>query len=431
MEEAFAFPIYNKDGAIDYFEFGTPVEEKSLESIGSHFGPVPDDYPAEEYTSNAEDVHTNLSWLLIELVANGWNTLDELKEFVSLTLYGFYNQESRTETMEAQILPDTVGQKVQSVLNKLSTQGFVDYNSKNQITTTILGNSVFEYHHATRMDTTPVQLKGVVEALQDVHPISPERLIKEFASVFYKCNLGETVDEGETFVELLEKHDIGIEETSVTAGVISWLWCQGIKADDIENLLTIDVSYLSSVADNLSQAISAVDYLYEATNYKEPEWIEPLANQLKNGVSVDDLHLTAHDGLARGRVVALEDQIQIAWRDLNPNMRLEASAPTIEKLAFQRDKSPNNFEERIVRRADHISTGTAPTVVDAVDEWINGNYTQRTAPPILESGREFLRFGSKGEITGSQSGSQQTQTTEKPPSRKGDDTKTTALDDFL
>jgi len=28
MEEAFAFPIYNKDGAIDYFEFGTPVEEK-------------------------------------------------------------------------------------------------------------------------------------------------------------------------------------------------------------------------------------------------------------------------------------------------------------------------------------------------------------------------------------------------------------------
>jgi len=35
------------------------------------------------------------------------------------------------------------------------------------------------------------------------------------------------------------------------------------------------------VADNLSQAISAVDYLYEATNYKEPEWIETLANQLK------------------------------------------------------------------------------------------------------------------------------------------------------
>lgn len=431
MEEAFAFPIYSHDSAIDYFEFGTPVEEKSLESIGSHFGPVPDDYASEKYTSNAAHVSTNLSWLIIELVASGWNTLDELKEFVSLTLYGFYNHEPKTESIGSHMFPDTVCQKVEEVLNELSTQGFIDYDSKNQITTTVLGDAVFEYDHAIRMDTTPIKLKGVVEALQDAHPISPEQLIEEFAAVFYRCDLRETVDKAGTFAELLEKHDIGSQEAGVTAGVISWLWCQGIKLDDIENLLTIDVSHLPSVARHLSQAVSAVHHLYDATSYKEPDWIETFAKQLENGVTVDDLHLTARDGIARGRVVALEDQIQIAWSNLDPDMRLEESAPTIEKLAFQKNTSPTNFEERIVRRADHISTGTAPTVVEAVDDWVDGSYTQRPSPPISESGREFIRFGNKGEITRSQRGNRQTRTTETPSSRQDDGTRSTALDDFL
>ena len=422
MEEAFAYPIYTNEEAEEYFEFGTPVEEKSLESIGSHFGPVPDDFPSDEYISNAENADTNLRWLLIELVVSGWSTLDELIEFVSMTLYGFYQGASTSAT--ATFDNDEVAQKVSRFTEELDEKGFINYQSDNQITPTELGEAVFEYDHSTRLEATPDALKGVVRMLEDYHPISPERLIKEFATVSYTCDLGESPSEDNPLWELLERHGYEQSKSSMTAAVMTWLWCQGINADLIEDRADIDVAHLSTTASNLSEAIGAISELYNATPHQEPVWVETLAQQLADGVTVKDLHLTSYDGIARGRVMALEDQIQTAWSGLDKDTP-PGRATTIEKLAYQQKQTPSGFKENIVLGADHISTGTAPTIVEAVEDWIAGDFGERSQPPVAESGRNFLNFGnSSGTIDMSQPAGGSTE------SGSRDRTRGTSLDDF-
>ena len=430
MDEAYAFPIHSGDDAAEYFEFGTPVEEKSLESIGSHFGPVPDSYPADDYTSNVDDVQTNLSWLLIELAANGWNTLDEITEFVSLSLYGFYNRDTGVQVGDAVVSPNNVDQKVGAVLSQLSEQDFIHYESDNHITTTALGDAVFEYDHATRMECTPLQLKGVVESLSRSHPISPEELIKEFATVFYQCDLGESLDDDNVLAQMLRNHGFEVEEPSVTAGVVTWLWCEGISVDRIEALLDIDASFLPSTAQSLAEALRAVGHLYMATSYEKPVWVDAFAKQVEDGVTVSDLHLTAQEGVARGRVLALEEQIRVAWQALDQDTLPDNEAPTIEKLAYQMQESSGDFQERIVEGADYISTKTAPRIVDAVADWIAGDYTLREVPPTAESGREFITFESDDvEIDDLLGRSDTTEDDETDDADSGG--QDTSLDDFL
>ena len=430
MDEAYAFPIHSGDDAAEYFEFGTPVEEKSLESIGSHFGPVPDSYPADDYTSNVDDVQTNLSWLLIELAANGWNTLDEITEFVSLSLYGFYNRDTGVQVGDAVVSPNNVDQKVGAVLSQLSEQDFIHYESDNHITTTALGDAVFEYDHATRMECTPLQLKGVVESLSRSHPISPEELIKEFATVFYQCDLGESLDDDNVLAQMLRNHGFEVDEPSVTAGVVTWLWCEGISVDRIEALLDIDASFLPSTAQSLAEALRAVGHLYMATSYEKPVWVDAFAKQVEDGVTVSDLHLTAQEGVARGRVLALEEQIRVAWQALDQDTLPDNEAPTIEKLAYQMQESSGDFQERIVEAADYISTKTAPRIVDAVADWIAGDYTLREVPPTAESGREFITFESDDvEIDDLLGRSDTTEDDETDDADSGG--QDTSLDDFL
>jgi replicative superfamily II helicase len=422
MEEAYAYPIYTNEDAEEYFEFGTPVGEKSLESIGSHFGPVPDAFPTDEYISNAENAGTNLRWLLIELVVSGWNTLDELIAFVSKTLYGFY-QDTSTATTPT-LGNDEVVKKVIQFTEKLAEKGFINYQSDNQITSTELGEAVFEYDHATRLEITPDGLKGVVKMLESNHPVSPERLINEFAMVSYTCDIDESPEQDNPLWTLLEKHGYRRSTSSMTAAVMTWLWCQGINTDLIEDRASIDVTRLATTASNLSEAIGAIGELYSATPYQEPIWVETFARQLADGVTVKDLHLTSYDGIARGRVMALEDQIQVAWSGLDKDTPPGRTA-TIEKLAFQHEQAPSGFEQNIVLSADHISTGTAPTVVKAVQDWIADDYGERAWPPIAESGREFLNFGnSSGTIDILEPTRRSTQ------SESHDTTRRTSLDDF-
>jgi len=420
MDEAYAYPIYTDEEAEEYFEFGTPVEEKSLESIGSHFGPVPDSFPSGEYISNAQDADTNLRWLLIELVVSGWNTLDELIEFVSMTLYGFYQAKSATMA----IGNDEVAQKVTRFTMELDEKGFINHRSDNQITPTTLGEAVFEYDHSTRLEATPDALKGVIKMLENHHPISPERLVKEFAAVSYTCDLGDSPDAGNPLWELLERNGYQQSDSSMTAAVMTWLWCEGIDADLIEDRAEIDMAHLSTTAGNLSEAIGAVGELYTATPYREPVWVKTFARQLEDGVTAKDLHLTSYNGIARGRMMALEDQIQTAWSGLDEDTP-PGHTETIEKLAFQKKRAPSRFKENIIRGADHISMTTAPTVVEAVEDWIAGDSGKRTQPPIAESGRKFLNFGNSSgtiDITGLGSGS--------TVSDSRDTTHGTSLDDF-
>jgi hypothetical protein len=122
--------------------------------------------------------------------------------------------------------------------------------------------------------------------------------------------------------------------------------------------------------------------------------------------------------------MALEDQIQTAWSGLDKDTP-PGRATTIEKLAFQQNQAPSGFEDNIVLGADHISTGTAPTVVEAVEDWTTGDFGERAQPPVAESGRKFLNFGnSSGTIDMSQPVGESTK------SGSRDRTRGTSLDDF-
>jgi len=438
MEEAYAYPIYSREDAADVFQFDTPVEEKSLESVGSHFGHPKGLDSDADYTTNLESAKTNLEWLLIELVQNGWDSVDALVEFVSSTLYGHYALRDRLPLGEnpmiggeAQGGRGEIADRVRDVLTELVENGFIEMASESMLATTDLGAAAFEYDHATRIDCPPVAIKSLVETLEATAPANPETIVAELAEMFYQCNLGETVTDNESpeFLELLERHDLGTDEAGVTAGVMCWLWAEGIDVELIQLTLDIDVSHVSRTGSQLAEAIRPLAELYTATSHTPPQWLETMARQMDAGVTAEDLHLTSYQGIARGRVIILDDRIRNAWQNFGEGTdTIDLSHPTIKKLAVQYENSVR-FEQRLVSNAEGIGSQTAPTVVQAIEDWIGGDTTVPARPPFTASGREFLEaFGSKKQTR--TDGSDSTTAIERDQTSIGSEPRPTSLDDF-
>ncbi len=438
MDEAYAYPIYSREDAADVFQFDTPVEEKSLESIGSHFGHPKGLDSDADYTTNLESAKTNLEWLLIELVENGWDSVDALVEFVSSTLYGHYALRDRPTLGEdpmlggeAQSGHDEISDRVRDVLTELVENDFIKMASESMLATTDLGTAAFEYDHATRLDCPPVAIKSLVETLEATAPTDPETIVAELAEMFYQCNLGETVtDDGSPeFLELLERHDLGTDEAGVTAGVMCWLWAEGIDIELIQLTLDIDAAYVSQTGNQLAEAIRPLAELYTATSAAPPQWLETMARQMDAGVTAEDLHLTSYQGIARGRVIILDDRIRNAWQNFGEGTEtIDLSRPTVEKVAIQYENSVR-FEQRLVSNAEGIGSQTAPTVVDAIEDWTAGETTIPERPPLKASGREFLEaFGGEKQTRTDESVS--TTAIEQGPTSIGSEPRPTSLDDF-
>lgn len=394
FDEAYAFPLYGDEDAADVFEFGTPVEEKSLESIASHLGVTEKVSEGENFArQDASEVQQNFRWLILELLCAGRTEVPELLSFVQQTLYWHQLSQSAQPATAESVITDPGKQELLSdvveTADWLVANGFAQEAGGDAYAPTDVGRACFEYRHSTWVETSLSDLISLVEWVDQQDTLTPEELLQKLAETYYQCELGVTT-QNEQFRSLLAKAGMDPDiDASHTAGIVAWYWCAGIPIDLIEDQLDIEVPNLSTTARrNLGGVVNAVSHLIEATSTTEPPWLDTLADQVKDGVTPPDLYLTNVSGVARRIVTNLEELINQGMRDIETETAM--SAPLLYKILERRSEydDPDEFAVQL-RGADQVGVERANTIVDAIDGW-SQSAEREHKPPFQTSAREFM-----------------------------------------
>jgi replicative superfamily II helicase len=430
FDEAYAFPIYGDEDADEYFEFGTPVEEKSLEAIASHVGVVSGERAQEDLElSDPAEAKRNFRWLVLELICGGWQHEDELLDFLSNTLYW---QQLTTGNQTATV-DSRAGQELQKKLREtvswLRSQGFVDVHNATTFSSTEKGDACFEFQHSTWVESSLSDLNSLLTWIERQETILPEQLIGKIADTYWDCDL-DVESESEEFGQLLDHVGLEFEESArQTAGIICWYWCEGIPIDVIEGGLDADLSHLPTIVERkIAPTVDAIEHLFKPTEQTPPEWIETLIKQLSEGVTRPDLYLTGIQGVARGRITNLDEYTNSGMAEIDTDVSL--SAPLIVKLATRWDNYDDRSSFRSTLLADQIGQSTAEKIIDALDEWVkDGPREVRVKVPFEWSAREFLNdWSDERETT---EFSRDSDDTDGESSNDETETTTTTLNDYL
>lgn len=367
-DKAYAFPMYSDEQAAEIFQFETPVEEKQIEDVESHLK-----------GSN------NLRWLILELVNYGWEEEQEVLDFIQSTFYysEAVDQAQNPAKDPATEIHDTIKTELewlceQDLISKVHTST----SDKQTYRSTESGAAFVEFEHSNWFDNTIQELIDLSWWLNHEHEedtLTPERLIDKLAGKYYHCEAPASIDH-DTIEQQMEQHDL-YDRPGATAALICWFWTSGVSVRDMESQLNIDdLSTLPSTANNLSTALDSLSYLYDPFEMpREPDWLEPLKNQIETGISGPDMLLVSNvDYFGRILYNNLTEQINLsgAGSDWDPG----EGTYLIERLKALIEFAPEDQAKNVIKSADKVGKKISDNIHDVVKTWSPEDDTQTEVP---------------------------------------------------
>lgn len=401
-DQAYAFCLFGDENASEQFQFDTPIEEKDLEDVETHLSG-----------------QSTLRWLVLELVAYGWESDQEVMEFIRSTLYWSETVEQIPQHLRTAMDVEPgkeITEAVSETLAWLTRQGLVNQivtqpqAEKTRYEATDQGRALVEYEHSNWFDNTIESVLSLSEWLSSQEgELTPEALVQRLAAEYYHCDAGLSMTGGGTLGNWMSAHDLADSE-GTTAALGCWLWCEGMSVGQIEDRFGLDISGFAGTMGNLSTAIESLSHLFTPIDMPtEPEWLGTLAAQIEAGVPGPDMYLLdAADQLGRYRYNTLKDQIDTtggSTSDWDPGVE----AYLIERLSALLSENGESLFLDTVREAESIGQVTSENVLDAVSEWDPSN-DSRAAVPFSQSIRsrdsdvELVRYHGADESGGETSG---------------------------
>ncbi|WP_018258697.1 DEAD/DEAH box helicase [Halomicrobium katesii] len=268
-----------------------------------------------------EDVTTHIEidiafqWLLLELIATGWDTPHEIEAFIKEMLYWQQMEQigawGRQRTNRDQRLND----RLRETADWLEEHEFIiEKDTARQFEPTALGDGSVEFAFNSFVSAPLSSLRTFYDWLEEAShdEITPLYLIDRVARQFDR-----TVNASESAVKselsgLLQEHDLPVDEAGITAGVVYWFWMSNFDNTQIENRTGIDPTYLPSTARKLSDVIDATKYLMDASpNARKPDWFDTLVFRVERGVRSEEVPFVENiRGLGRYRVRRLRRYVE-------------------------------------------------------------------------------------------------------------------------
>lgn len=391
-DQAYAFPMYDDEEAIEKFQFDTRVENKELEDVDTHLS-----------EKNA------LRWLVLELVNNGWETDDEVLDFIQSTLFWSDTVEQIPQHVrdDFNVQPGReIRSEIYQTLQWLTRYGLVNkpvaqsQDGSTRYSTTELGNALVEYEHSNWFDNS---VEKVIELTEWLHEqgddLTPELLVQRLAQAYYHCDEGHYIEnEGGPLSSKMQQYGLSGSE-GLTSVLVNWFWCAGIPVTDIQDKTGIDdLSTLANTASNLSSAIESVRTLYEPFNMPpEPQWLEKHASQVGEGVPGPDMYLVEEvDYFGRVLYNNLNDRLDKmgAGKLNNPLDREDEGSSwdpgpdhyVIERLSKLLSERNDDLFTTGIKETHGIGTTISDNILTAVKSW-DPDVTQNDSVPFAESAR--------------------------------------------
>jgi superfamily II DNA or RNA helicase/predicted RNA-binding protein YlxR (DUF448 family) len=364
-DQAYAFPMYDGDETPEVFQFETALEQKQIEDVTTHL-----------------DGRERLRWLTLELVNYGWDTKEEILDFLSNTLYweevsqkyeGIDNINKHVATeVNSSITVELDWLKERGLVSRQET---VENDARSGLTnfaTTEMGNAVVEYHHSNWFNNTVEDVHTLAKWLRDeieADSLTPERLVKHLANKYRYCEHSVNAKTVE-FIEKANQYSL-TDNPGHTAAVMCWYWCHGFSINDIEKITgTNSQTRLPSTAYNLSTAVDSLSELFTAdTMPEEPNWLQAFKIHIETGVDgIDTYFINTTDLLGRKRYYNLKSKLNQMQE--NENTDFGRSAYLIEELHDIFEKTDKQrFIGIISNNTDDIGNKVAQEIYETVSEW--------------------------------------------------------------
>jgi len=376
-DQAYAFPMYDDEETPDVFQFDTPLEEKDIEDVTTHL-------------SSSEQ----LRWLLLELINYGWETKEEMLDFLSNSLYWEekmqkYEDMNDQRKFVAEEMSASITAQLQWLVDRgiVSRQDSLEEGDTPQLTvfnSTEIGNAIVEFHHSNWFNNTVEEVHNLAKWIRteiENNTLTPEGLVQHLAKKYHHCSHSVKADNID-FLEKMNQYSLFNDE-GATAAVICWYWCHGYTIDDIEDITdTQSQSRLPSTAYNISTAVDSLSELFIAESMpEEPDWIQPFKTHIETGVSgIDTYLLNTTDLFGRKRYYNLVDKFDKMKN--SDNTDLGENSYLIEQLydLYERVDQDEEFKRFVTSGVDDIGKKVGEEIKSTIEEWSPSEFIPVTVP---------------------------------------------------
>ncbi|THE64756.1 DEAD/DEAH box helicase [Salinadaptatus halalkaliphilus] len=348
-EKGYAFTLTDEPGETvgRYFE-----EHRELERVRTHI-------------ENDE----RFRWLMLELVATGWDTPHEIEAFVKEMLYWDQLKQVGAWGREHESRDERLNRRLRMTADWLIENGFIsELDTERGFQTTALGDGAVDFAFNTFASATLSAIKSFYEWTEETEhdDITQIGTLNKTTRLF---NHSLSARNGSDELEAkLEEHGIAADKFGITAGVIRWYWMANLDTRDIEERTEVDAAYVSSTARRISQTIDATQYIIDAApNARRPDWFDTLVARVERGVRHEEVPLVENvRGLGRYRVRMLREYLRSS--DLPAAQGLPEGTVWRQLKGFYNEiDDPDQFEEVLRGNINGIGPATAGNVRSFVE----------------------------------------------------------------
>ncbi|MFB6243616.1 MAG: DEAD/DEAH box helicase, partial [Halobaculum sp.] len=330
------------------------------------FGP---DRELEDVTTHVES-DGQFRWLVLELIASGWDQSHEIEAFVKEVLYWSQLEPVGAWNRERDSRDERLTRRLRETADWLIANEFVDEaDTARAFSTQPLGDGAVEFAFNSFVSAQLSEIKTFYDWIAETphDEIDPLALILQVADHFEETISTSESDITGQFAGTLQEEGLPLTEAGITAGLITGFWMQNISRDNIETQTGVDSSYLSSHAGRLSDTLEATRYLFEASvDARLPEWFDSVVLRVDRGVRGDEVPFVENvRGLGRHRVRALREFVT---RSDMVAVESDDDSTLWELLRQFRSKVDDTAQfERVLRDQVH---GIGPKTADRVSQFV-------------------------------------------------------------
>ncbi len=368
-----------------------------------------------EPTRELEDVHTHIDndeqfrWLTLELIANGWDSADLMREFIHKSLY--YHQMTVNNAWGQG--PETKDEKLTKRLKNstawLVEQDFISEDATREgFSTKHLGRGAVNFHYNSFVDAELQSIKSFYE-WADETASGDIRQLDYLHQVIDNFDLALTVRAVDGRLEpTLIDNGYEATEQGITAGLVRWYWMRNYSTERIEQETGVDPTYLPGLARKLSNTVRATQYVVEAApNARKPDWHDSLVFRVDKGVREDAVGVAADiNAMGRARIRFLRAYLEkMATQTLD--LDSSESLGTLLTGFYDHTSSAEQFEEVLSEQVTMIGDVTAKNI----SEFIQSNdFTATNLATEEETALEISpsEDGSTADVAFSKAGGQPT-----------------------
>jgi replicative superfamily II helicase len=323
-----------------------------------------------EDIQNHVDDKGQFRWLVLELIANGWRSTEQIENFIKKTLY--YHQMSSNSGwgQRPESKAEQLSERLKETAEWLTDKGFISASdTRSAFNTTHLGRGAVDFQYNSWIDADLLSIKAFYDWIEntDTGNINQLDYLHQVVTNF-DITIGAKDANGQ-LDPVLRDYGYDIDKEGVTAGIIRWYWMRNCPMEQIEKETEIDPTYIPGTARTLSGTIDASSNIIEAApDGRIPEWHENLVFRVKKGVQEDATPLVADiEGMGRDRIRNLRSYLKQMARqtlDIDPNH----SIWTLLVKFKQHTDTESQFKGILADKVTSIGEVTADNVNEFVQE---------------------------------------------------------------